>query len=140
VKVFLDANILFSAAKEESRIAKLIKILVAHGACVTNSYALAEAERNIQLKKYGALGTLHKVVTSISVDNKLTPTVPVPLKEKDVPILAGAIGLSCTHLLTGDRADFGLYFGEKILGIYIVSPQMMAEIVVEKGFLQQTEK
>lgn len=66
--------------------------------------------------------------------------MPVPLKEKDIPILGGAIGLSCTHLLTGDKADFGPYFGETILGVYVLSPQMMAEFLVSHGILEREHK
>jgi hypothetical protein len=42
VKVFLDANILFSGSVVESRIAKLILVIRKHGSCVTHSYAVEE--------------------------------------------------------------------------------------------------
>jgi hypothetical protein len=40
MKVFLDANILFSASKAQSRTGKLIAVLLNHGICVTNAYAI----------------------------------------------------------------------------------------------------
>ena len=50
MKVFLDANILFSGSDANSRIYKLLRIIQTHGKCVTNSYAIEEARRNIERK------------------------------------------------------------------------------------------
>jgi hypothetical protein len=132
---------LFGVAKEESRMSKLVRLLAAHGTCATKSYALFEAERNIELKRCGKVEVLRKFLTvSVSVENKLAPRVPVPLEEKDIPILGGAIGLSYTHLLTGDKADFGLFFGETILGVCIHSPRMIAEFLVSHGLIEKEHK
>lgn len=53
MKVFLDANILFSSSVEQSRIRKLVNIIQNNGTCITNSYAIEEAKRNIIAKKFG---------------------------------------------------------------------------------------
>lgn len=136
MKVFLDANILFSAAREGSAIAKLLTVITAYGQCVTNSYALTEAERNITNKRYGNLEVLRAILVNVRIDTTLASSVPLPIKGKDIPILAGAIGQSCTHLLTGDVRDFGMYFGETIDGVLILSPRMMAESLASRGLLE----
>ncbi|MEL6440264.1 MAG: PIN domain-containing protein [Cyanobacteria bacterium J06621_8] len=112
IKVFLDANILFSASNANSRIYKLLRIIQKHGECVTNSYAIEEAQRNIERKKYGSVNELELVLKSIFIDDRLSFDIPVELNLKDVPILGGAIAQKCTHLLTGDRKDFGFLYGK----------------------------
>jgi uncharacterized protein len=136
VKVFLDANILFSAAKEGSLVGKLLSVIVAHGTCLTNQYAVEEAKKNISIKRYGTIEELQRVLSFVVIGNQLLYRVPVPLKDKDIPILAGAIALKSTHLLTGDMKDFGRYMGSVIEGVRIVTPKMMAEILVESGFIK----
>jgi hypothetical protein len=69
VKVFLDANILFSGSVVESRIAKLILVIRKHGSCVTHSYAVEEARKNIELKKFGSLEGLELLLENITVSN-----------------------------------------------------------------------
>ncbi len=56
MKVFLDANILFSAALPGSKLREMIQTLVRHSACVTNPHAREEAERNSLAKELVALG------------------------------------------------------------------------------------
>lgn len=136
MKVFLDANILFSAAKAASRIGRLIEILSLHSTCVTNSYAVEEARKNLKLKRFGSIEVLNQILALITIDNQLYTSVPVPLKTKDVPILGGAIALGCSHLLTGDEKDFGIYFGQIISGVLIISPKQMAEELVRCGYLE----
>jgi predicted nucleic acid-binding protein len=126
VKVFLDANILFSSSAEQSRVRELITVIQKYGECVTNSYAVEEAKRNIIAKKFGSIQQLESVLKKVSANNKLMLDLPVTLPQKDIPILAGAIALKCTHLLTGDKKDFGFLFGKSVLGLKIVSPQLMA--------------
>ena len=46
---------------------------------------------------------------------------------KDRPILEAAAAARCSHLVTSDRRDFGAFFGKSIMGVKILSPQMMAD-------------
>ncbi len=46
----------------------------------------------------------------------------VQLRNKDWPILSGAVAAGATHLITGDVRDFGSYFGKEVLGILILPP------------------
>jgi len=137
MKVFLDANILFSGSVSGSKIAKLIKVIQKHGECITNSYAVEEARRNVKLKKFVSIEELELLLKDIGVSNKLLLKVPVELKSKDVPILGGAISQKCTHLLTGDKKDFGFLYGKQVENVLIVSPKLLAEEMVSKGWIEK---
>ena len=137
MKVFLDANILFSGSDANSRIYQLLRIIQKHGECVTNSYAIEEAQRNIERKKYGSVEGLKSILKNIFADDKLLFDVPVELKSKDVPILGGAIAQQCTHLLTGDRKDFGFLYGKQVENVLIVSTELLAEEMVVKGLIEE---
>ena len=135
MKIFLDANILFSGSVSESRIAKLIEIVKQHGECVTNIYAIEEARKNIERKKYGSIQGLKLLLKNVSVSNELILNVPVELKAKDIPILGSAIALNCTHLLTGDKRDFGFLYGKRVDNVLVVSPKLLAEDMVARGII-----
>lgn len=135
MRVFLDANILFSAAKPKSRIQALLNLLSRHGECVTNAYAIEEARRNLALKEPALVDELEKLTQKLEVVTALSAEIEIKLQPKDVPILGGAIAGSATHLLTGDERDFGPYFGKTIQGVKIVSPRMLADELVHKGLL-----
>ena len=137
MKVFLDANILFSGSVSGSRIAKLVEIVKQHGKCVTNTYAVEEAKKNIERKKYGSIQGLESLLNDIFISNELVLNVPVDLKSKDIPILGGAIALHCTHLVTGDKKDFGFLFGQQVNNVLIVSPKLLAEEMVAKGWIEK---
>ncbi len=137
MKIFLDANILFSGSVSESKIAKLIGIIRQYGECATNLYAIEEARKNIERKKYGSIQGLESLLADITVGNELVLDVPVKLKSKDIPILGGAIALSCTHLLTGDKRDFGFLYGKQVENVQVVSPKLLAEEMVARGWIER---
>jgi predicted nucleic acid-binding protein len=137
VKVFLDANILFSGSIAESRIAKLLAVIKKHGSCVTNDYAIEEARKNIELKKFGSLQGLNLLLENITVSNQLLLNLPVEINSKDISILGGTIAQQCTHLLTGDKKDFGFLFGKRVDDVLIVSPKLLAEEMVAKAILKK---
>lgn len=137
MKVFFDANILFSGSVSGSKIAKLIEIAKQRGECVTNTYAVEEARKNIERKKYGSIQGLESLLKNVSVKNELVLDVPVELKSKDIPILGGAIASQCTHLLTGDKKDFGFLFGLKVDNVLIVSPKLLAEEMLSRKWIER---
>jgi hypothetical protein len=47
--------------------------------------------------------------------------------EKDRPVVAAAIALSCDALVTGDRTHFGGLYGTAIKGVMIESPRTIYE-------------
>ena len=135
MRVFLDANILFSAAQPKSRLRALLALVARHGECITNAYAVEEARRNLALKQPSLVPQLALLIRKMAQVPGLVTDLPVKLPTKDVPILGGAIVGSATHLLTGDQQDFGKYFGRTIRGVKIVTPRMLADELVQQGWL-----
>jgi uncharacterized protein len=122
-RVFLDANVLFSAAyRVDSALVALWA--PANGISVCSSrYAIEEARRN--LEDSDARERLEALLAGIEiVPDVATGRLPtgITLPEKDRPILLAAIATSATHLLTGDRAHFGTYFGRRIGGVLVQRP------------------
>jgi predicted nucleic acid-binding protein len=127
MRVFLDANILFSAAQPHSRMRAFLDVLFDQAECLTNGYAIEEARRNLAVKFPDGVKALERLVKQCEVTSRLTLVLEVELPLKDVPILGGAIASLATHLLTGDERDFGRYWGKTVQGVRIVSPRMLAE-------------
>jgi len=120
-RLFLDANVLFSAAYRPG--AGLLQLWKLNNAVLCSSrYAFEEARVNLagedQRVRLASLSeSLHWFE---AVQRELPRGVVLP--EKDVPIMLAARAARATHLLTGDVRHFGAYFGRKIEGIAIVSP------------------
>ena len=122
-RLFLDANVLFSAAyRSDAGVARLWN--VPDTALVTSAYAVEEARRNLPREKQRR--RLEELLKSVEVGEAMM--VPpglrrkVELPEKDWPILGGAAASGATHLITGDVAHFGCYFGERPLGVLVLKP------------------
>lgn len=120
-RLFLDANILFSAAYRLG--AGLSRLWALNNVVLLSSrYALGEARFNLtepsQTKRLEALAKKLQFVEASARD--LPKGVSLP--EKDRPILLAAIEGHATHLLTGDLRHFGPYFGKAIEGVFIVTP------------------
>lgn len=122
-RVFLDANVLFSAAyRESSGLVRLWQI--ADVQLTTSSYAAGEANRNLstEVQRQRLHNLLEKVIVveETGIDAKLPFGLALP--EKDVPILAAAVDARATHLLTGDKMHFGPLFGRTVNGVLIQPP------------------
>lgn len=122
-RLFLDANILFSAAyRENAGVRRLWS--APNSELVTSDYAVEEARRNLadpdQRKRLDRLLESVEVIPVRILDPSLRGDVQ--LHDKDWPILGGAVGTGATHLITGDVRDFGSYFGQKVLGVLILPP------------------
>ena len=50
MRIFLDANILFSAAQPHSRMRAFLDLLLDQAECMTNQYSAEEARRNLAAK------------------------------------------------------------------------------------------
>ena len=122
-RVFLDANVLFSAA---NRADSALKSLWSHGPAVTllsSAFAIEEARRNLEH------GDTHERLAALVAGLEIVPDVAsgdvpsgVTLPAKDVPILLSAVAAGATHLLTGDRAHFGPYFGRRVADVLVQRP------------------
>ena len=127
MRIFLDANILFSAAQPHSRMRAFLEVLFDQADCLTNAYAVEEARRNLELKFPESLKAMERLAKRCEMVSQLMTGLDVELSHKDVPILGGAIAGRATHLLTGDEKDFGKYWGKRIQGVKIVSPKMLVQ-------------
>lgn len=115
IRVFLDANVLFTAAHNPSGKAALIIDLGVQGnwEIVSCSYAIEEARRNISIKFPDYLERFETLISAIiRVPSRSGLSCPVPLLEKDGPILEAATHCRATHLLTGDIKDFGPFMNQ----------------------------
>lgn len=130
MRVFLDANILFSGARPNSRMGAFLETLSRQADLLTNAYAFEEARRNLELKFPDSLKALEKLARQCEMISQLSVDLEVELPHKDQPILGGAIAGRATHLLTGDERDFGKFWGKTVQGVKIVSPKMLAEEVL----------
>ena len=124
-ELFLDANVLFSAAyRPDAPIRRLWELSGAR--LITSPYAVEEARRN--LREAQQRGDLERLLASVSiVETSVDPGAhpileTVRLPEKDMPILLAAVGARATHLITGDLTHFGPYYGRRIMGVLILPP------------------
>ena len=127
MKIFLDANILFSGSNTESALHQLLNILGKKHELATSYYAIGEARRNITLKKSAWLDDFEELVSHFILCPQGQLQKDIELVEKDRPILASAITGECAYLITGDRKDFGHLFGQTIEGVLILPPSDLAE-------------
>jgi uncharacterized protein len=127
VRVFLDANVLFSAATPDSATRTLLNHVVGKAEAVTNEHAWEEARRNIELKRPHLAAELMALRSKIHFSSRLVFVRTARLPAKDHPILGGAIAAKCTHLWTGDKRHFGALYGDTIQGVRIVSGVMLAD-------------
>jgi len=138
MRLFFDANVLFTAAYSATGIARALFDLEAAGCCTlcTSAYAMEEARRNLTLKAPEILPVLELLSRHLSI-------VPEPLPEKiqwalsllplkDAPIMAAAVSGCVDILVTGDRRDFGHLFGKNVEGVLVLSPREALEEVLNK--------
>lgn len=119
---FLDANVLFSAAwSEASRLHLLWELERVE--LIASEYVIEEARRN--LDTFDARARLKALVERVRIVPG-QPDVILPrdltLREKDRPVLAAAMGARATHLITGDRRDFGPYLGRALAVVLVLTP------------------
>lgn len=132
MKIFIDANILFSAAKEHSKMWQFFQLLCREYSCVTSSYALEEARRDVILKFKQNIDTFENNIKKCEIIQYTPQFFNPDIKIKDQPIILAAILCKATHLLTGDERDFGRFFGKVVQGVKIVSPKLLAEEINNK--------
>ena len=120
-RLFLDANVIFSAAYRPN--AGLLRFWkLKHAVLCSSQYALAEARINlIEAAQKNRLARLAVHLELFDAEQVELPS-NVALPDKDRPILLAALNASATHLITGDARHFGPYLGKTIKRILIVTP------------------
>lgn len=129
MRVFVDANVLFSASKTGSNIFRLVRLLLDQGTAVTSNLAIEEACRNIELKRPGWAAEFSKLVRSMEVAPSVQFPLPVTLVDKDKPILCTAIRAGCDTLVSGDRPHFGHLYDQPVQGVTVVTLLRLAELL-----------
>jgi predicted nucleic acid-binding protein len=137
MRLFLDANVIFTAAHNPAGRSSALFELARHGACVlsTSPHAAAEAQRNIHVKYPETVPRLQALMLQI----EMVPEAPPPdvawaieqgLPLKDAPVLAAALACGADVLVTGDRMHFGHLFGHRLRALVVLTPaQALARLL-----------
>ncbi len=119
-RLFLDANILFSAAYGSPSLNRFWdlasdkKVLL-----LTSAHAIEEARRNLEeIEHRDRLENLIQG-TVIVPEPPADYACPISLNKKDIPVFVAALSSKATHFITGDIKHFGKYFSKAIGGIII---------------------
>lgn len=133
-RIFLDANILFSASLD---LASPMATLVLRSKemelrCLCSPAILEEVVRNLKKKRPVGLKHLPKLLEAIEwVPSPAGQACPLPLPEKDRHVLLAAMAGNADVLLTGDTKDFGPFMNKpkQSAGVLI---QTFAEFVARE--------
>ncbi len=136
MRLFLDANVLFTAAHNPRGKAALVIEAGKNGRwdLVTSSYAKEEARRNLTAKFPRVLNDYETLLSGIHIVGH-PPDLPFPgaLVEKDRPIFRAALACGASHLLTGDIRDFGRFMNrpDQTFGILIQTTAEFLDSVMD---------
>jgi len=130
--LFLDANILISAAWKEN--AEIQRIWQFEGVrLVTSIYVMAEVQRNLpqvsQIERLRGFMTHVEVLIlpDLSPEHAAIAQIQL-LPEKDRPVLAAAVQAEAAYLITGDKKHFQAFFGRVISGVRVEPPSNLLTI------------
>ena len=136
LRVFLDANVVFSAAySPEGRSATLFLFgRRKHCHLISSRFALEEARRNLEQQRVEALKAFAKNLPWIRVvpeadASAIEKVASIGLDAGDVPILAAAIGQAAI-LVTGDQKHFGRWMGQTVYGVRVLSLAATLDLLI----------
>jgi len=139
MRLFLDANVIFSAAHNSAGNARGLFQLAQQQRCelVTSPYALEEAQRNILLKYPDRAGEFEHLLPVLTVAAEALPdrvawAVAQCIPVKDAPILAAAVQSQVDLLVTGDRTHFGHLYGQVLQKVVITTPAAALDQVLDE--------
>lgn len=130
-RVFLDANVVFSAAyTNRGAIHRLFDVANKRKdvSFIVTGYVLAEARANLRRKAPSRLSELETLLDSITVLKEPPPRLveelaPLVPDTDDAPILAGAISGEAELLVTGNERDFRDLYGTQVRGVLVLRPR-----------------
>ena len=137
MRLFLDANVLFSMAHHGEGRAQALAALAGAGRCtlLSSPHAWEEARRNLALKSRDYEERLAAALDVVETVGE-APAALVGwaaaegLPSKDAPILAAAVHCRADLLVTGDARDFGALYGRVLRGVRVVTPaQALASLL-----------
>jgi len=120
-RLFLDANVLFSAAYRSE--AGLLRLWNFRDVVLCTSHNAAE-EARLNLSEDVERHRLAELLLTVQFCDASERELPrgISLTKKDAPILLAAIEVRATHLVSGDVRHFGSDFGQTFEGVLITSP------------------
>lgn len=137
MRLFLDANVIFSMAHPPAGRAQALAALARSGRCtlLSSAHALEEARRNLALKSRGFEERLAAALETVETVAEAPPALVAwaaaeGLPPKDAPILAAAAHCRAELLVTGDARDFGALYGRVFRGVKVVTPAKALEAVL----------
>ncbi len=129
MRLFLDANVLFSAARNPAGRTAALVDLGRTTLCdlVTSPHAVEEARRNLARKQPEAVESLEDILSYTEICREASARLvswaeSQKLPPEDAPILAAAVEARADLLVTGDATHFGHLHGKKVRGLEVVSP------------------
>ncbi len=118
MRVFLDANVLFTAAHNPEGLSRLLFDLGRHKVVtlVSSHLAVDEARANLRRKAPDRAPALDPLVAQLEIVGTASLAAPLlDLPDHDQLIFGAALVGRATHLLTGDKKHFGRYFDDPSL-------------------------
>ena len=130
IRAFLDANVLFRAARSRENASwGIIELAGSRDdfAVMTTEYVFGEAEKYLREKARASLGEYASLKPKLETCPEPPDALAQHLRrlipdEKDWPVLAGAIYAKADWLLTFDYQDFGHLFGITVYDVFITTP------------------
>lgn len=119
-KLFLDVNILFSAAYGSPAMKRLWEqAKKGTYTLIASSYVIEEARRNLDNDEQ--VMALEECLIRVQIVPEVDPDIPCPidLPKKDRPVYMAALLARADYLITGDLDHFGPYLGQKVQGVTI---------------------
>lgn len=138
MRIFLDANVLFSAAWQEGRARALFALAEKAGATLlTSPHVREEARRNLEAKRPQALPYFEELLGRTDPVPEAPPALVekargLGLPLKDAPVLAAAWSARADALVTGDRRHFGHWFGKRVQGVRVHTPGEVVGLLLER--------
>ena len=129
-RIFLDANVLFSAALG-GPVFEAIWAVADRGGfeLVTSVYCLVEARENLARKRPEAMVRLSEKLALVKLvaEAEGEPWIARLLPEKDRPVLAAAVASGAEVVLTGDVRHFGKLMEREDLRPRVLTPAMFVQ-------------
>ena len=128
MRVFLDANVLFSASNVGSNVVSLIALLCERQTAVACNLAIEEARKNVALKRPAWRPGFDELLKRVDILPSILFELQIQLDRKDAPLLCAAIRGRCSHFVTGDKRDFGHLYGQVVQGVEVISLLRLAKL------------
>jgi len=139
MRLFLDANVIFSAAHNPQGRSRALFVLQRQGRCdlTASAHALEEARRNIALKYPSRTADLDALARELLMVPEpevkaVAKAEELGLPRDDAPILAAAIASVADILVTGDRTHFGRFYRKRTDGVEVLPPaEILARLLAK---------